>query len=470
MIAHLDDFTALLYTVDELAPDDRRTAASHLAACESCTAMLAEIRELDGALRDSESSEALAAEAPALADDDPFRRRPQPRPTAFQATGGIGEPFLAALAASEAADLQRERIADPASPRGTLEEMLEVLALENPLDRFTLLYALQQSGREIAENPTRALGLAEATLKRLEREGVSAAETASTAEREVPWLSLWGQAHILAAQARIWTKDLSEAGAHLRAAYRSFGRIGDETGLAVVELTESQRRSFAREGETALVLARRARETFESRGLDDLAARGMVAEGLAYFDLDRQEEALAAYRRALPVFERLELWSNYVGTLNSIGTSLQKLGRLDEARREFARALRRFSSARHRAWTGYLRQSLAEILWAAGRYRDAAISAARSVRAFRESGMRADALIVSLLEVECWARFGSFDRARGRLELFWDEIDSQRALDPEVARGLAEALSGTNPDFEKLGMLRDQIEGLLKEHFANEPA
>jgi tetratricopeptide (TPR) repeat protein len=334
--------------------------------------------------------------------------------------------------------------------------------LADVVDRFGLLYALQQAGRGIAHQPIKALAFAQAVIEQLRKERPLSSERSQAPERLVPWHGLWAQAHVLAALSRMWTKDFTQARASLLVAYRSFGRVGDETGLAIAELTEAQRRAFTHDGNSALALAARARMTFERRGLDDLAARAMVAEGLSYFELGRQEDAVRAYRAALPVFERYGLWSNYVGALNSIGTSLTKLGRPDEARREYARALRRFSKEADRYWIGYLRTGLAETMFASGRYGEAAVSAARAAQVFRELDLRANALIANLLEIESWARHGSIARARHRLDLFLTDVRREQGLDPSVTRDLARVLSGADPDFEKLASLRRYVEEVLQ--------
>jgi tetratricopeptide (TPR) repeat protein len=238
-------------------------------------------------------------------------------------------------------------------------------------------------------------------------------------------------------------------------AYRGFATGGgDETKLAFVELAEAQRRALSHEPLGAIPLIRRARETFANRGLDDYVARASAVEGLALDALGRVEEAVRAFHEALPVFEQLELWSNYIGALNGAATSLSRMGRHDEARRQYARALRRLSAQKHGFWLGYVRIGLAEALFAAGRFREAAMSAARAAKVFHHCGLRAQSLIALLLEVESWARNADLRRAQHQLSLFWTEIGREGLLDQAIIDDLNEALSGTNPNFAKLGSLR----------------
>jgi tetratricopeptide (TPR) repeat protein len=277
---------------------------------------------------------------------------------------------------------------------------------------------------------------------------------------------LRAHAHLLLAMALLWLKEFSRARRHLIVAYNSFARAGaDEVSFALVETIESQRRSLSGEGGTALLLARRACKTFESYGMDDYAARATVTEGLAHCALDADEEAVSSYRSALPVFERHRLWSNYVGALNSAANSLTRLGRFDEARREYARALRRFSHEEHRYWLGYVRIGFAEALFAARRFGEAARAASQAGAVFGNAGLRAHQLIALLLEVESWARAGDLDAARGRLEFFRREVERDHALDAAVQRELVAALSGTNPDYENISSLRHLVTDLLEERY-----
>jgi tetratricopeptide (TPR) repeat protein len=231
--------------------------------------------------------------------------------------------------------------------------------------------------------------------------------------------------------------------------------------LAATEMLEAERRFFVDGGEEALALARRARATFESFGLEDSLARARAVEGMALFRLGRAEEALEAFRGTLGVFEARSLWSNYVSVLNNVSVCLVKLGRLDEARREYARALRRLSRREHRSIVAFIRHGLAEVLFAAGHYRQAARSAARARRLYDDCGLRANALKAWLFEVQSWARGGELARAREAYEGFRASIAADQSLDPSVTRQIEEALSGLDPDFRNIDELRQQAETVL---------
>jgi tetratricopeptide (TPR) repeat protein len=186
--------------------------------------------------------------------------------------------------------------------------------------------------------------------------------------------------------------------------------------------------------------------------------------------LDRLDEAVEVLRNSLPVFEKHGLWSNYVGALNNLGATLAKAARLDDARREYARALRRLSRERDRSFVAYIRHGLAEVLFAAGRYREAAISLAQAARLYRECGLAASALMASLFEVESWARQGDLGRARHRLDLFLAEVGRQGALDPSLTGEIEQALSGGHADLGRVADLRHRTEAILQERLGLAPA
>jgi tetratricopeptide (TPR) repeat protein len=465
---HLDDFTLLRFVAGDLGDAERKSTIRHLEACPACSCVEREIAQLDRELRDLARNEPPDRAERELRPGDPFRVRPSAAEPPSLRPPNAEELAARALEASDSAGMRFETILDACrDPRG-LTNLLSGMALEDMSNRFAILYALQESGRRIAESPSRSLLLAEETLARLRREPFAGR---FDAEHIVPRAAVRGQAHLLAGQGCIWAREFERARAHLTLAYRSFGRSGaDPVALAMVEYHESQRRSFVGSGREALILARRAAATFEEFGLEDLLARARVAQGMAFFDLGKTEEALEAYEGALPVFERHALWSNYVGTLNNIGSVLAKLGRLDEARREYARALRRLSQDQHRAWVAFIRHGLADVLFSAGRFREAAISLSQASRLYVDSGMLARSLTASLFEVESWARHGDVARARHRLDLFLADVARHRALDASVVGEIEQALSGKHPDLERIADLRQRTEGMLLERLGSAPA
>ena len=284
---HLDDFVLLRFTAGELEEPEHRAAAQHLEGCSDCSHLLVEVRRLDAGLQ------ILAAEDPEVFSDpeglelpagDPFRGRQEllalPRDRSFRPEQVVELAVHASRRGAEGKDRLLETVRDA----GPSSSALDTLSLSDAADRFTLLYALQEAGPRVAEDPGRMLRFSEGALQLLRSRGQDESTSdGRVAERLVPRRLLFGQAHLLAGRACIWTGDYDVSQTHARLAYSWFARAGDELGLAAVEILEAHRRYFIGSGEEALVLARRAAATFQVYGLEDALARARGVEGLALF-------------------------------------------------------------------------------------------------------------------------------------------------------------------------------------------
>lgn len=465
---HPDDFTLLCYAAGELDQTRRRETASHIGQCLGCRGALKEIelldRELAALAKDPSSRLDFTLED--LPEGDPFRTRPE---RARRRPRGHADPDLLARAvsASERGMTLSATILEAARENEEIEKTIAELPLSDPAHRFALLYALQEAGQAITRQPTGFLALARTVIEHLGAEAAGESEAKPLVSPD----TLLAQAHLLAGQACLWTAELEQAGIHAATAFRLFATDDiTELSLAIVEGLESQRRSFTGRPAEGLTLARRAMLTFQELDVEDHLARAHVAEGLALTRLGRDREAIDSYRKAQPVFQRLGLWSNYVGATNNLATALAKDGALNEARREYARALRRLSRQEHRSLTGFIRQSLGELLFSANRYREAAASMILAAKTYAKSGMPYRALLAWLLEIESWARSGDLARARHRIDLFKAEIQRHPALDPSIARQIAQSLRGENPDLERLSKLREQASQELRQELQRESA
>jgi tetratricopeptide (TPR) repeat protein len=460
---HPDDFALLRYTAGDLDESEHGNIVRHLDQCDTCLMTLAEIRPLDAALRRIGAARASAKDIDAeveFAPDDPFRERPARSAAAAPVTRELVE---SALSHAERADAEVAGLlaALAESPEAT-STYLSRLSFADPAARYLVLYALEEAvSRITVDGPARYLRFAEEVLGRLERESADAGQ----AEAMVRLGAITAQAHVLAGQACNWTGELEKARGHLQEAYRTFAGAGeaDEIRLALTEYHESQRRSFAGRSAEGVALARRARATFETFGLEDYVARARVAEGIALSALDRDAEALVCYRAAVPVFERQSLLRNYVSAVNGLGASLARLGRLDEARREYSRALRRLSREQHPTLLAFTRNGLAHVLFFSRGYADAAKSFLQAARLFDQLDLVGDALTASLWEIESWARSGDMARARHRLQLFRTVVGRLGTLDPFIVGQLEQSLSGRDPDFERLGQIRRQAQETIRE-------
>jgi tetratricopeptide (TPR) repeat protein len=387
---------------------------------------------------------------------DPFRRRPR---TSEKADG------FHRLAASQESDPETRAISRRISGAASagLDEFGHLLSRIDLTDlqiRAALLLAVRTVGLEIAQDPARALRVARQIMERLKTSNLP-----ETSRAESWILTLLGWSHRLAGMSYLWTGDFAKSGQHLRKAYKLIARAGGGSlSLALVEIPESQRRTFLNRPREGLALASRARRTCEVLTQEAELARAWVAEGNAYAAIGRLGAATRNYRRAITVFERLELWSNYVSALNSLGTALTRSGRFDEAKREFARALRRSSA--DKGTSALIRTGLAELLFREGRFADAAVVAGRAAAATASIGMVGFSLKVRLLEIESYIRAGEKGRAMERLEGFRRDVSHHNSLDAALLRQIRSAISGRSPNLERLTALRQRAEINLVERAA----
>ncbi|MCL4809225.1 MAG: hypothetical protein KJ062_15775, partial [Thermoanaerobaculia bacterium] len=288
--------------------------------------------------------------------------------------------------------------------------------------------------------------------------------TDAPAERAYPLDDLLGLSLLVEGTACNWTGDFLRGGRALRRAYGAFGRGSlSERRLAAVELTEAQRRAFLDRATEALHLADRARLTFQALGLEDEAARAGAAHAIALSYLDRDEEAVDEFRKVLPVFASYERWNAYVSTLNGIGFSLVRLSKIDEARREYARALRQVGREARPAVHAFIRANLARTLFEAGRYTEAARALDAAAGLFASQGATADELTMRLLRVEALTRTGAFSQARDTFGALAGKVQALGIVEPDLLASLEAALQGDLPDVDLLETLRNRAQEQIAE-------
>jgi tetratricopeptide (TPR) repeat protein len=454
MTAHADDFTLLRYISGGVREGKDELALSHLAECSACESVVRELRSLDRDLRELAQEGTFPVEAPlaSLGEGDPFARREPQAVPALRRFGPLAIPSAAEITATT-------RLVE-ANPREALLGSNR-LALSEPAERLAIYYWMQELSQRITESASEARVLANAVLERVPPPGNRGPQADDPL---LPWDLLEGQAHLLAAQADLWSSNFDSAGRHIEAAYSAFESWGDQTSIAIAELVESQRRSFTGRGEEALLLARRAFATFEELGLEELSAKAMTGQGLAWRSMGQYEHAIPLYRRALAVFARCELWSNYVSCVNSLATAFYKAGQLDEARREFAHALRKFSRNEHRTLQGFLRHGVAELLFSANKFREAAPAFARAAALYDETQLTANGLLATLAEAECWARVGDGKKATARIEFVRRRCREDASLDRGVVEALADGLASLEADAADISRAREHLATILPKY------
>jgi tetratricopeptide (TPR) repeat protein len=134
------------------------------------------------------------------------------------------------------------------------------------------------------------------------------------------------------------------------------------------------------------------------------------------------------------------------------------MGRVQEARREYARALRQVSREARPAVHMFVRANLARTLFRGGRYEDAIRAFGSAAAMFAAQGAVADQVSMELFRVEALARLGDPRAARTALGALHRAVHEQNAIDGDVLASLAEVLSGERPDFDLLGVLRARAE------------
>ncbi len=465
---HPDDYTLLRHLAGELDELGRRRVEKHVEGCRHCLGELQELRWIDEHLtteRDVIFGPGEGSEV--LPDGDPFRDRPVPAVRRLSDYGLSGPSFPSrCLLASDAAHALSDEILAADAP--ALARLLSLVDFEELRDRYGLGFALDEAPRRMAEGAIRYRPLAELTLGRLGRERVRPfadmprAEV-TEAECAYPLIGIAARAHLLDGIICNWTGEFDRGGGSFERAWKAFAGSADtELAFAGVEKYEAERRTFTNDPRSGLILAERARRPFEEMRCDDDAARAAYSIGMALAALNRDEEALAAFRGATEVFERSGLWSVYVTGVNAIGAQLMKLGRLAEAKREFARALRLTASGARPGCPTFIRTNLAITLFRAGQYASALSAFRTAVRLWEEQKSVLDALATSLYVVECLARTGRLGAARQHLRGLEARIAAEPGLDPAVLRAFADELSSDRPDFEAVSSLRDRAEDEIR--------
>ncbi len=197
--------------------------------------------------------------------------------------------------------------------------------------------------------------------------------------------------------------------------------------------------------------------------MEDEAAKARGAHALALSYLGRDEEAVEGFRSILPVLASYGRWNTYVSALNGLGTCLLNLGRLGEARREYARALKLVGRDARPAVHAFVRANLARTLFEAKRYPEAARAFDEAARHYSAQGAKADELTMCLLGVEALARSGDPVRARAIANRLSDELKSLGAADPDLLESLEAALGGDLPDVDLLETLRTRAQEQISE-------
>ena len=461
---HPDDFSLLVLLEGEMSELEAARLRRHLAGCPSCAAAYREIEKLDQTLKSTLPGLEAALAEPELPEGDTFRCRPdcvrldRPRPGGEEA---MREIFAASR---EAAEVKSRLLNAAAAPEEDLREALADLDLLALRDRYGLGYALDDALYNMVEGPARWARFGRASTDRVLEARSDGRAFDAPAERAYPLDDLLGLSLLVDGNACLWSGEFPRAGRVLRRSYAAFARGStSERRLASVELFEGQRRAFLDRATEALHLIERARQSFKALGLEDEAAKAGNAHAVALSYLSRDEEAIDELREILPVLARYERWNAYVAALNGLGTCLLNLGRIDEARREYARALRLVGRDARPAVHAFVRANLARTLFEGKRYSEAARASDEAARHYSAQGSKVDELTMRLLRVEALARSGESVRALEAVSRLSEEVAALGAADPEILASLEAALAGDLPDVDLVETLRSRAQEQISE-------
>lgn len=465
---HPDEFTLLRLVAGDTDELEAVRLRKHVRSCPECARNLAETRHLDETLKEHVHEIMGSGGGEGLAAGDPFARRPAPVHRRFEdlrlAGGAVAEIY--ARARGEAEPVKAALLATLQRPAIAITDSLGALDLQRLGSRLGLGYALDESVRLFSRGPNRWLHFGRESIALVDRFRPRG-DAPLLEEFAYPLGDLSGRAHTVVGWALNWLGEFDRAGEHLAAAYRSFGRgSGSLHDYAMVELHESQRRSFVERPEEALVLARRAVLTFEALTLDVPAAKARFAEGLALSYLGRDAEAIPRFESALEPLAREGLWNAWVSVLNDLGTSFLEMGQYAEAKRVYAQALKRVSRTEHPGVHAFVRHNLGLIHFRRDEYPEAIAAFEDAAGLFEAQGATADGLNTTLYLIEALARAGRVARASAVLAGFEKDVARLEALDPSTIRSIGRTLAGDVPDLALLGELREAATETIRERLA----
>jgi tetratricopeptide (TPR) repeat protein len=302
-----------------------------------------------------------------------------------------------------------------------------------PYRGFALLYAAQKAAPLVGVDPRRALALAQA----IHAEAASLVEVnrESRASTPAPRQAVQAEAHLLESQALVMMGEAVEARAAAAAARPLFAEAGDlGFGAALCDYFEGEAATFGRDYAAAEQLIRSALRTFEEFGQDHYLAMSEAAIGTVIENRGDHSAALPRFDRAIGLFDPERDARALTMTLNNRANALAQLGRFDEARATYAKALTLALRNDLGSHLRYIRTGLAELDFLRGQF-------ARALRAFREiaaesaaNGSPTDVLFARLYVAECLGRTGHFDAMAAEVDsLRYDR--KQTVFSPSPALG-----------------------------------
>lgn len=318
---------------------------------------------------------------------------------------------------SESAEAPAELILR-AARAGADELAAAMRALDGrPCRGFALLYAAQKADRLVAEDPNKALALAKALSE--EAATLPLSNPHERISAPAPRQAVQAEAALLESQALLQKGEANAARDAARAARGLFQESGDlGFGAALCDYHEGTAATFEKDYPRAQRLLKRALAVFAEFGQTHLAGRANAGLGSLFVHKGEFELSLEYFDASLRAFDSESESGSHRTTmlLNNRATALMRLGRFDEARATFARALNFGRRHDHASHLFFIRTGLAELDFRRGEYRRALRAFTGIVREASPLASKSELLFSRLYAAECHARIGSYGPMAAEIE------------------------------------------------------
>jgi tetratricopeptide (TPR) repeat protein len=400
---HLGEVILLRLAAQDLGGADVLEAQKHLEDCARCRDELAATRRLDRSL-------AKLAKTP-WSEDSRSDRGPDER--YFESVGRLFD-------VSEEGDRSAERIVQ-AAREGADELAAALRTLDGqPYRGFALLYAAQKADKLVAEDPNKALTLAKLLFE--ETASLPPANSQDRISTPASRQAVQAEAALFESQALLQKGEAKAAREAVRPARGFFLESGDlGFGAALCDYYEGSAASFQREYALAEKLLKRALAVFSEFGQDNLIGRAEAALGTLLSNKGDFEHSLTHYDRALNALDAESEFPRLTMAHNNRATALMRLGRFDEARATFAKALSFGRRHNHASHLFFIRTGLAELDFRRGEYGRALHAFSEIIHEASPLASKAELLFSRLYAAECQARIGSYGPMANEIEVLRDE-------------------------------------------------
>jgi tetratricopeptide (TPR) repeat protein len=440
---HLDEGTLLRLAARDLGKPEELSAEAHLAKCVACRTGFAAARRLDKSLTK------LAKKLRSDQSGDDFR----PDARYFEFVGRL-------LDVSGEAEEAAERILRAVRAAGDGELSAALRSLDGKPHRgFALLYAAQKADKLVAEDPNKALALA----RRIHEEAATLplSNPKECIATPAPRQSVQAEAALLESQALLQKGEADSARKVIGPARDLFRESGDlGFGVALCDYQEGTAASFEKDYPRAQRLLKRSLAVFAEFGQGHLMGRANAALGTLFGQKGQHERALEYFDASLRAFESESDTGSHRTTmlLNNWATFLMRLGRFDEARAMFAKALSYGRRHNHASHLFFIRTGLAELDFRRGGYRRALRAFTEIVREASPLASKVELLFSRLYTAECHARLGSYGPMAIEIEALRRERQANPFAPSPALRELFTSVDQGTIDADLIAHVREYLQ------------